>query len=112
MKLAENLKNKRKENNLSQEEVAKKLNISRQSISKWETGTSYPDIENLIKLSELYNISLDELIKGDSEFQEKLIIKNNNYSFLGIPQGMMWGIYGLLITFFWVLISIIITKFL
>ncbi|MEI2438053.1 helix-turn-helix domain-containing protein [Priestia megaterium] len=77
MDLSYNLKTKREENNFSQEDVAKVLNISRQSISKWENGNCYPDLDNLIKLSDLYKISLDELIKGDKSFQEKIIIKES-----------------------------------
>ena len=41
------------------------MNVSRQAVYKWENNKGYPDIENLIKLSELYNVTLDELIKGD-----------------------------------------------
>lgn len=52
----------RKANNLSQNALAEKLHMSRQAISRWETGKTVPDIETLKKLSVLYNISLDELI--------------------------------------------------
>ncbi|GAB1768987.1 helix-turn-helix transcriptional regulator [Priestia aryabhattai] len=75
MNLSYNLKRNREKNNLSQESVARELNISRQSISKWENGNCYPDLDNLIKLSDLYSVSLDELIKGDKDFQKKIIIK-------------------------------------
>jgi len=44
------------------------MNVSRQAVYKWENNKGYPDIENLIKLSELYNVTLDELIKGDQSF--------------------------------------------
>ena len=52
----------RKQHNLSQEELAEKLGISRQAISKWERGDAFPDTDNLILLARLYNVSLDELL--------------------------------------------------
>lgn len=67
MKLSEKLKKAREQIGYSQQDVADKLNISRQSISRWENGWTYPDIENLIVLSNLYNVSLDELLKEDEQ---------------------------------------------
>ena len=63
----------RKKNNLSQEEVADKLGISRQSVSKWERAESSPDTDNLIELAKLYNVSLDELLNAEksSEFVDE-----------------------------------------
>ncbi|KRO00029.1 helix-turn-helix domain-containing protein [Companilactobacillus kimchiensis] len=65
MALATNIVKYRKKNQLSQEQLGKALNISRQSISKWETGENLPSIDNLISLSGLLDISLDELITGE-----------------------------------------------
>lgn len=65
MTLASNIVKYRKKNQLSQEQLAEALNISRQSISKWETGENLPSIDNLISLSGLLDISLDELITGE-----------------------------------------------
>ncbi|MGN1275379.1 MAG: helix-turn-helix domain-containing protein, partial [Floccifex sp.] len=62
MTFAENLKRLRKQNQFSQEQLAIKLNVSRQAITKWETGAGLPDIDNLISISTLFNISIDELI--------------------------------------------------
>ncbi|RIN85639.1 XRE family transcriptional regulator, partial [Mammaliicoccus sciuri] len=53
------LKKKRMETNLSQEDLAKKLKISRQSISKWENEKGYPNIETLLEISEIFNITVD-----------------------------------------------------
>ena len=63
----------RKKNNLSQEEVADKLGISRQSVSKWERAEASPDTDNLISLAKLYNVSLDELLNAEksSEFVDE-----------------------------------------
>lgn len=54
----------RKQKGLSQEELANKLNVSRQTVSKWELGDSTPDMEKLIGLSDLFDISLDEFVLG------------------------------------------------
>ena len=61
----------RKSHGLSQEELAEKLNVSRQTVSKWETGDSTPDMEKLVLLSEYFEISLDELILGKTERKEE-----------------------------------------
>lgn len=73
MNLGSRIKTEREKLNLSQDDLAKKMNLSRQAISKWETGSSYPDIGKILKLSEIFNLSLDELVKGDKSFQENLI---------------------------------------
>ena len=65
MNLAEKLKKARENAGFSQMDIAEKLNISRQAISKWENGWTSPDIDNLIILSDLYHISLDELLKDE-----------------------------------------------
>lgn len=64
MTLGERIKLYRIDNNLSQEELAEKINVSRQAITKWESDNGIPDIDNLIQLSKLMNISLDELVLG------------------------------------------------
>ncbi|WP_314068611.1 helix-turn-helix transcriptional regulator [uncultured Vagococcus sp.] len=65
MTLAKNLKYYREANGLTQDAIAHELRISRQSVSKWENGESYPSIDNLIMLRELFNLSIDELIMGE-----------------------------------------------
>lgn len=62
--LGTRLKTARKNAQLSQIEAAKMMNVSRQSFSKWENDYNYPDIDNLVNLSELYQVSLDDLLKG------------------------------------------------
>ena len=84
MNLGENLKNLRKEKNLSQEQLAKMLNVSRQAVSKWESGKTYPDIDNLILLRDIFNVTLDDLIVNESKIKDEEIIEindlpNNNY---------------------------------
>ena len=58
----------------SQEDVAKKIGVTRQAVYKWENDKSYPDIDNFILLSEMYNVTLDELIKGNQDFKRKYIV--------------------------------------
>ncbi|MCC0633290.1 helix-turn-helix domain-containing protein [Clostridioides sp. ZZV15-6388] len=67
LNLGENLKRLRKERNLSQEQLAEMLNVSRQAISKWESNKTYPDIENLILLRTLFNVTLDDLIVNENK---------------------------------------------
>jgi len=87
MELGEQLQKLREQKNMSREELAQEMNVSRQAVYKWENNKGYPDIENLIKLSDLYNITLDELIKGDRSFQKKIVIdeKKNNIKDLSDP---------------------------
>lgn len=56
---------------MSQNDLAEKLHISRQSISKWENGGSLPSFSNVVAISDLFEISLDELIRGDEELMDK-----------------------------------------
>ena len=82
MELGRKLKEVRMKANLTQEQVAEELFVSRQTISNWENEKSYPDIISIIKLSDLYSISLDELLKGDQKMIKHLdestnIVKSN-----------------------------------
>lgn len=72
MEIGRKLKEARTASGLSQENVAEKINVSRQTISNWETEKTYPDIISVIKLSDLYSISLDDLLKGDPKMTEHL----------------------------------------
>lgn len=59
------LKAKREERGLSQDEVSKAIFVSRQTISNWENDKTYPDVQSLLLLSQLFEISIDELVRGD-----------------------------------------------
>ena len=82
MEIGKKLKNARIEAGLTQEKAAEKINVSRQTISNWENEKSYPDIVSVIALSDLYSVSLDELLKGDQKMAEHLeestnVVKSN-----------------------------------
>ena len=79
MNLGNNLFQARKKVGLSQETVAEKLGVSRQTVSKWETDETVPDIYQAKKLAKLYNLTLDELIEFDIDVKEiEEVIKNTN----------------------------------
>lgn len=75
MSLSENIKNKREELKLSQEYVADHLGISRQAVSKWETGQSEPTASNLMELAALFEISLSELVAPEKYAEEQEALK-------------------------------------
>lgn len=111
MTIGEKLLNLRKQKNLSQEEVANRLNVSRQTISKWETDQSTPDLDKIGPLCELFEISADELIIGEStiksettnEQEEKnQFADNRKKRAQGIGRGML--LYFIAIA--WIMISI------
>lgn len=74
MTFAEKLKELRKQNGISQEQLAEKIYVSRQAITKWESGNGIPDIENLISISNLFNESLDSLLS-----EEKSLISKHEF---------------------------------
>lgn len=84
MELGKQIKKHRQEVQLSQEKLADRVYVSRQTISNWENDKSYPDVNSLVLLSEIFQISLDNLIKGDIEvmkdvIQKEEIVKMNRY---------------------------------
>ena len=81
MEIGKKLKNARVQSGMTQENVAEKINVSRQTISNWENEKSYPDIISVIELSNLYSISLDVLLKGDEKMIEHL--EESNQKMIG-----------------------------
>lgn len=73
MNLGSQIKKYRSELSMSQDELAEKIFVSRQSVSNWENDKTYPDIKSLLLLSEVFQVSLDQLIKGDLEIMKKEI---------------------------------------
>ncbi|EDP69096.1 possible transcriptional regulator [Carnobacterium sp. AT7] len=92
MKLETRLKQRRNTLKMTQEEVAEKIHVSRQTISNWENGRNLPDINSLILISEIYAISLDKLMKGDPKMVKKLdekIKRGKFFYFLVIVIGVI-----------------------
>lgn len=81
MTFAEKLKSIRKKAGLSQEQLAEKLGVSRQAVTKWETETGIPDIENMMAISALFDISIDELLSN-----ERGMKKSNEYLFESVTE--------------------------
>lgn len=93
MNLGNSLFNARKKSGLSQEEVAEKLGVSRQTISKWETDETLPDIRQSKKLAVLYHVSLDELIDFDVDLKEieRVIENTSEEKQRNIDWTKVWG---------------------
>lgn len=81
MELSKQIKKYRTEANLSQEELADKIYVSRQTISNWENEKNYPDIKSLVLMSEVFQVSLDNLVKGDLERMKKKLTHRNMQNF-------------------------------
>jgi transcriptional regulator with XRE-family HTH domain len=87
MKLADKIIKLRKQFGWSQEELAEKLNVSRQSISKWEGALSIPDLNRIIKLGEIFGVSTDYLLKDDIEdFEISGEVQDERLSFLSLEE--------------------------
>lgn len=82
-----NLKRLRKIHQYTQERVAEKINVSRQSIAKWEQGETTPDIESLTKLAKLYNVSLDHIVNHSEEESGIVIPPKGKYFFGSVLVG-------------------------
>ena len=100
MKFNEKLQKIRKDHNITQEGLADRLSVSRQAVSKWESGVSYPDTDKLIQISKMFNISLDELI-NDTECNKSNSTKSKVFNiketfdiilnFIGKTFSMFWS---------------------
>ena len=75
MNVGEKIKTHREKQNISQDELALKVFVSRQTISNWETNKSYPDIKSLTMLSNIFHVTLDDFIKGDIEEMKRIVSK-------------------------------------
>lgn len=95
MELGTQIKKYRTEAGLSQEEFADKVYVSRQTVSNWETGKNYPDINSLVLMSETFGISVDTLLKGDAEVIKEIINKEDQKDFDKL--GKLYGVLLLLV---------------
>lgn len=93
MEIGECLKRLRKSKGISQEKLAEQLHVTRQTVSKWENGQEYPDLDNLVALCELYGVTADYILSGENiKNQEKSFHKKAKW----IIFGLMTGIGGIL----------------
>ena len=115
MNLGDRLLTLRKSKQLSQEEVAEKLNVSRQTISKWETDQSTPDFDKIVPLCELYGITPDELLMGKKEGVEE--VQNKVYNVKEDPikkskkaKGISIGVLLYFAAIAWIMISVPVLR--
>ncbi len=119
MNLGKQIKKHRETKGLSQEELAEKIYVSRQTISNWENEKSYPDIHNILLLSVFFDVSLDELVKGDIDTMKKEIAKNSLYQWAQVmmiamilaplsifPAFKFLGLWGLIIPAIFAIIAL------
>ena len=78
MKFGDNLRQTRKSKKMSQEQLAEKMNVTRQSVSKWENGESYPEMNNILELCKIFNCKLNDLVLADmpdiSSLDEEIVM--------------------------------------
>ena len=109
MDLSRKLKELRQRDGLSQETLAERIYVTRQTISNWETERSYPDVQSLLLLSALFDVSLDELVKGDVEIMKNeldaykmsvwtwvMLVATVIGGVSGIPLYMLFGYVGII----------------
>lgn len=100
MILATLLKTRRLQHGLTQAQLAQKLVVTTQAVSKWETGKAVPSIDNLLTLSDLYNISIDELVQGSAFFKKPYLVgKRFNFK------------QAISLLIFWLAVSLLVTGF-
>ena len=87
----------RKDNNMTQEELAEKLYVSRTAVSKWESGKGYPNIDSLKNISRLFSVSIDELISDDKRI---IMPKSRNKTDIEKKCGFIYGVVDLLMPLF------------
>ncbi len=97
LNIGKRLKDARIESGYTQEQVAEQLDVSRQTISSWENGRTFPDIVSVVSLSDIYDVSLDVLIKGDEKMLEHLeestnIVKSNKKLLFAIIANILTAI--------------------
>jgi transcriptional regulator with XRE-family HTH domain len=100
MELGNRIKELRKAQNINQDDLAEKLFVSRQTISNWENDKSYPDIQSVLLLSEIFSVSIDNLLKGDVEKMEEVITEDTEMDIrkMNFYSGLMLIFYaGLLV---------------
>jgi len=107
LRLGNQLQRLRKAKNMSREELAQQINVSRQAVYKWENNKGYPDIQNLLRLSEIYETTIDELIKNDPTLQRKVDNNQDESKELDDEEMLNPGFYiGIVIIFLGIFLGI------
>ncbi|WP_411970485.1 helix-turn-helix domain-containing protein [Priestia megaterium] len=107
MRLGNQLQRLREAKNMSREELAQQINVSRQAVYKWENNKGYPDIQNLLRLSEIYETTIDELIKNDPTLQRKIDNNQDESKELDDEEMLNLGFYiGIVIIFLGIFLGI------
>ena len=109
MNLGKKIAELRKKNNLSQEELAEKVGVARQTISKWETGDTTPDINQVKIISKIFNISIDELV--DNDINSVIVEKVSNTEKLAGITIKILKVFGIMIIVFITLILLFVIIF-
>jgi transcriptional regulator with XRE-family HTH domain len=105
--LGNQLQRLREAKNMSREELAQQINVSRQAVYKWENNKGYPDIQNLLRLSEIYETTIDELIKNDPTLQRKVDNNQDESKELDDEEMLNPGFYiGIVIIFLGIFLGI------
>ena len=100
MEFNEKLQHLRKENNMTQEQLAERLYVSRAAVSKWESGKGYPNIESLKAISKLFSVSIDDLLSGDELLT---LAETENRTNINTINGLIFGILDLSAVIFFIL---------
>ena len=93
MKFEDNLRELRKRNGLSQEELAEKLGVSRQAVSKWENGSGYPELDKLMVLCDLFHCTMDALLKGDVKERDDICMERYEQHYNTQAKATTLGIF-------------------
>lgn len=109
MELGNKILQLRKQHNLSQEQLAEKMNVTRQTISKWELGETSPDIRQAKELSKIFNVSLDELV--DNQIKDVLVVKiDNTEKLIGLVLRSLKVVICILLVSFIVVFAVLFLK--
>lgn len=98
MELSNQMKKYRTEAGLSQDALAEKIFVSRQTISNWETGKNYPDVNSLLRMSEVFGVSVDALLKGDVEEMKEMVKKEDQMEFDRLGRLYTWLMLLMIVT--------------
>lgn len=105
MTLGERITNYRKAKSLSQEDLANILNISRQSVYKWEADKSTPELDKLLAMTSIFEVSLDELIKGEKPVGKEIVVNVDTKHSRHFIAGLVFLIGGIVVTLIMILLS-------